>query len=197
MPSLLSKSKNGSLARIINLSSEGEMFFSDYDQACKLFDSSMKEKDYMGCLKTSFYTPFGAYSISKSCNILFARELRKRYENKLVAVSVHPGGINTDLSRYMNLSAALNFLKSVLKTGWIGITPILEDMKNIPQGAATTLRCVSLPDDEIVNGGYYFNCRLGDFRLKGVASKDTKGELAKKLWQLSQTLLDSKGFTIR
>ena len=66
------------------------------------------------------------------------------------------------------------------------------DVKSIPQGAATTVRCVSLNENEIIQGGYYFNCQDGSKTLRGPAIKDKDGKLAEKLWQLSEQLIESR-----
>lgn len=206
MPHMVSKEmkdkRNGSswMPHVINLASAAENLYpcKDFDKINDLFDTSLKENDYMGSLKSDMYSPIAAYSLSKSYNILFTRELSKRYGNKLIAVSLHPGAItSTELGRHMDFRAILDFLKNFFALGAFAvITSSLDEMKNMQQGAATTIRCVSMSDDEIVNGGYYVNCRLGDSRLKGIVSKDKKRELQSKLWKLSESLIQSKGFAI-
>merc|ERR1719387_2522680 len=50
------------------------------------------------------YTQWGAYSQSKLANVLFAKELDRRFKANAVnavAVSCHPGGVDTDLTRWV------------------------------------------------------------------------------------------------
>merc|ERR1711988_1836199 len=50
------------------------------------------------------YSPWGSYAISKAANILFANELQRRFDVagiRASAVSLHPGGVNTELGRYL------------------------------------------------------------------------------------------------
>src|ERR1700710_1288187 len=50
------------------------------------------------------YAKWEAYGQSKTANILFAKELVKRYGSKsLIAFSLHPGTIQTNLSRDIKL----------------------------------------------------------------------------------------------
>ena len=46
------------------------------------------------------YTPWVSYGQSKMANILFAKELNKRANGAYIAVSVHPGGIDTNLMQH-------------------------------------------------------------------------------------------------
>lgn len=73
------------------------------------------------------YTPIGAYNQSKLANILFANELDRRYRSQnLRALSLHPGGILTPLTRYLPSVDNIKADKVMYAT-----------MKSEPQGAAT------------------------------------------------------------
>src|SRR5271170_6603599 len=75
--------------RLVNLSSSGHRF-SNVD----LNDPNFE---------TTSYEPFVAYGRSKTANILFAVEFDRRHRDRGVrATAVHPGGIATELGRYMN-----------------------------------------------------------------------------------------------
>ncbi|KAK7931186.1 Short-chain dehydrogenase [Apiospora marii] len=75
------------------------------------------------------YTPLGAYDQSKLANILFANELDRRYRSKsLRALSIHPGGILTPLTRYLPTVDDIKADKAMYAT-----------LKSEPQGAATTV----------------------------------------------------------
>src|SRR6266550_6014727 len=74
--------------RLINLSSLGHRY-SNVDLADPNFERTA-------------YDPFVAYGRSKTANILFAVALHKRYRGRGVrAAAVHPGGIKTELGRYV------------------------------------------------------------------------------------------------
>eukprot|EP01084_Bolivina_argentea_P253181 425205_1 len=116
--------------------------------------NGIKRKD--GPLKAN-YSMMGwkNYGLSKTCNVLFAREFNRRYNKKgITAVSLHPGFIKTELGRYQNSIGSF-----VMSIGSIFA-------KSIPQGAATTIRCVSLSDDEICGGHYYKDCNEANDALR-------------------------------
>src|ERR1700685_2972715 len=74
--------------RLINLSSAGHRF-SNVDLEDPNFE-------------TTPYEPFVAYGRSKTANILLAVEFDRRHRDRGVrATAVHPGGIATELARYM------------------------------------------------------------------------------------------------
>ena len=76
------------------------------------------------------YKGWVAYGQSKMANLLFAKELARRFAGTArTANAVHPGVINTNLSR--NLGAPPWLLKAVFGLG------DLIFLKSIPQGAAT------------------------------------------------------------
>jgi len=141
------------------------------------------------------YSPWGNYGISKSSNILFAREYNRRYQSLGVSsVSLHPGVIPTDLSR--NLPS---WMASALKSRIA--RPFL---KTIEQGAATTVRCVSLSDSELQGGHYYKDCNEANadlqqqWRITSDYNKftDVKNEPPYLLWQLSVNLITKKNFPL-
>src|SRR6202171_838268 len=77
--------------RLINLSSSGHRY-SNVD----LEDPSFEHTPY---------EPFVAYGRSKTANILFAVAFDKRHRDRGVrAAAVHPGGIQTELARYLDAS---------------------------------------------------------------------------------------------
>jgi len=136
------------------------------------------------------------YGISKASNILFSREYNRRYQSQgITSVSLHPGVIPTDLSRNMP-----NWMAATLKSSLASVF-----LKSIPQGAATTVRCCSLKDDEIQGGHYYKDCNEADaqlqpqFRLTVDYNKLTDDQVANDqaqlLWQLSEKLITQKNFT--
>jgi len=142
------------------------------------------------------YSPWGNYGISKACNILFAREYNRRYQALgITSVSLHPGVIPTDLSRNMQ-----SWMSSALKSSFARLF-----LKTIPQGAATTVRCVSLKDDEIQGGHYYKDCNDGEgqvnqqFRTNNynqLKDDQVANDQAYLLWKLSEILITQKSLTL-
>src|ERR1700749_1295014 len=86
--------------RLVNLSSAGHRF-ADVD----LNDPNFAHTEY---------APFVAYGRSKTANILFAVEFDRRHKAQGIrATAVHPGGIQTELGRYMTDDMRAAMMKSV------------------------------------------------------------------------------------
>lgn len=120
------------------------------------------------------YTPWGAYGQSKIANLLFAKELARRFEGtKRTANALHPGVIPTPLSRHMN--------KAV--TSLMGVAAAVA-MKTVPQGAATQVFVATHPSVAGVSGTYFADCNVA-------APRRDAGdpELARKLWQVSEEIV--------
>lgn len=120
------------------------------------------------------YGGFKAYVQSKLANILFTRSLAKRLEGKsftqphrtfnssftvpilnegteVIATSLHPGGVRTEIWRNMFNSINIRGLIAILT-----YPLILVVMKDCVEGAQTTLHC-ALDDEEVPNRrGEYF-----------------------------------------
>lgn len=95
------------------------------------------------------YDRFRSYAETKLGNILFASELARRYPN-ILAVSLHPGVIRTELTRY---------LPSWMQLPMQLMTPLLHVVLKSPEeGAQTQLFATLAPRSELVNGGYYSDC---------------------------------------
>jgi len=138
------------------------------------------------------YGPWSIYGVSKACNILCARHLNTLYskeENGIYGVSVHPGVIPTELGRHMASAIQWTFKKF---EGWI--------LKTIPQGAATTVRCVCLKNEELNGGGrYYQDCNEREDKLRADLRLQTESKeqsMDAKLWELSEKLIIAKGFSM-
>ena len=103
-------------------------------------------------------------------------------------------GINH--SGHFDLKDLLNMIKYSCKDGLFSSKIKWEETKNITQGGVT-VRCVSIPEDEISNCNFYHNIRV-DERETGIASdkQDPNGVLSGKVWQLSKVLLEAKGHSI-
>ncbi|KAI4372601.1 hypothetical protein MLD38_010812 [Melastoma candidum] len=153
--------------RIVNLSSVGHRFA--YSEGIR-FD---KINDQHG------YNSIQAYGQSKLANVLHAKELSRRLKEEGVNITVnslHPGSIATNLFRYHSFinGLASSVGRLVLKT--------------IPQGAATTCYVALNPQVRGISGEYFADCNKAETSSHG---KDS--ELAKKLWEFSESLTNPRG----
>lgn len=113
------------------------------------------------------------YGQSKLANILFARELAKRYP-KILAVSVHPGAVNTELYR------------SVF-SGWMSpLTKLKGGFDTIETGAKNQLWAGTAKREDVANGEYYTPVAMsgqGSWKSQDMA-------LAAKLWEWTEKELE-------
>ncbi|XP_041353528.1 retinol dehydrogenase 13-like [Gigantopelta aegis] len=121
------------------------------------------------------YDPRAAYEQSKLANVLFTIELAKRLEGTGVTANcLHPGIVNTDLSRHMSIS------KSVVSGGIL--SPLKWFIMKTPiQGAQTTLFLAIDPSVEKVSGKYF-----SDMHVKDIALQAKDEAAAKRLWAISE-----------
>jgi len=120
------------------------------------------------------YTPWGHYGQSKLANLLFAKELARRFAGtRKTANAVHPGVIRTKLGRHMPGIARFTF-------GLVG--PLV--LKSVPQGAATEVYVAVHPGVATTSGAYFADANLATPR----ADADDPA-LAKKLWEVSESIV--------
>jgi NAD(P)-dependent dehydrogenase (short-subunit alcohol dehydrogenase family) len=130
------------------------------------------------------YDPWAAYSQSKTANILFAVEAAKRWAPDHIAVNaLNPGRIwGTGLSRHMDTPP-----DSFDPAGATGVS-----VKNVEQGAATSVLLAASPLVEGVTGKYFEDCReAGPYTpgvRRGVAAYAIDPANAARLWRLSLDL---------
>jgi NAD(P)-dependent dehydrogenase (short-subunit alcohol dehydrogenase family) len=170
--------------RLINLSSAGHRF-SNVDLEDPNFERTP-------------YDPFVAYGRSKTANILFAVAFDKRHRSRGVrAAAVHPGGVQTELSRHMGADATQKVVDHInQRMAAEGKGPF--QFKTIPQGAATSVwAAVVAPADE-VGGQYCENCHVGkivpdDVTItavsEGVRSYALDPKSAEALWKKSEEMV--------
>jgi NAD(P)-dependent dehydrogenase (short-subunit alcohol dehydrogenase family) len=143
------------------------------------------------------YDKWAAYGQSKSANSLFAVELDKRGQKDGVrAFAVHPGGILTDLLKYMTeeeLSAYGIYRENgVAKIP--DVTKVPERFKTIEEGAATTIWCAVSPQLNGKGGVYCEDCDIAAMvpadskLLSGVRPWAVDKAAAEALWILSEKL---------
>jgi WW domain-containing oxidoreductase len=147
--------------RVVMLSSEG------HKQAPKAgveLDNLNGQRDY-GDLKM--------YGQSKLANLLFAKELSRRFAGtKRTANAVHPGVIATNLGRHLGpvMRAAL----------WLAGPLVL---KSVEQGAATQVYAATHPSLRDVTGEYLASSNVATPREDA-----NDPELARKLWDASEKI---------
>jgi len=120
------------------------------------------------------YGDWANYGQSKIANLLFAKELARRFQGtRRTANAVHPGVIKTNLGRHMNPIAGVVF-------GIVG--PLV--LKSVPQGAATEVFVATHPSLAGVSGQYFADCNVAKPRADA-----EDAELAKKLWEVSEQIV--------
>ncbi|ORX64168.1 NAD(P)-binding protein [Basidiobolus meristosporus CBS 931.73] len=135
------------------------------------------------------YEKWQAYGQSKTAIILFTKELSNRYKSKgLVAFSLHPGVISTNLANHLNLADEFkeNFLDADGQP-WMSEEALKSlTWKTIPQGAATHI--VAAFDPSIVNqsGSYLEDAKVSNETARPYALDDSN---AQQLWKLSEDLV--------
>ncbi|XP_017769776.1 PREDICTED: retinol dehydrogenase 13-like [Nicrophorus vespilloides] len=157
---LLPKIIKSAPARIVNVSSLAHM-----NGKLDLDDINWEKRSY---------SAIGAYGQSKLCNILFTRQLAlKLKESGITGVTVyslHPGVINTELTRHLD-STYFQGLTRMFKAvgGWF--------MKTPEQGAQTTIHCAVSEEAGKETGLYYAECKPTSSTSAAENMED-----AKKLW---------------
>jgi NAD(P)-dependent dehydrogenase (short-subunit alcohol dehydrogenase family) len=147
------------------------------------------------------YEPFVAYGRSKTANILFAVAFDKRHRGRGVrAAAVHPGGIQTELGRYVDRSQMQKMVEQINQQLAAAGKPPFQ-FKTIPQGAATSVwAAVVAPADE-VGGRYCENCHPGkvvpdDVTItaisEGVRGYALDPQTAEALWKKSEELVGER-----
>ena len=125
------------------------------------FDNLTGERDY---------SPWKMYGQSKLANILFAKQLAKRFgSSKRTANAVHPGVIRTNLVRHIDNPDQM--LSSMT-------------LKTIPQGTATQCLVATHPELATTSGEYFADCQLKDTSHPHATNMD----LAEELWTRSEAI---------
>ncbi|KAI9478410.1 MAG: hypothetical protein EXX96DRAFT_247037 [Benjaminiella poitrasii] len=157
-------------SRIVNVSSIGHRF-------------PFKDLNLESISDPSKYNKTIHYSKSKTCNILFTRELAKRVEAKgiknVYVNSNHPGGVKTDLYRH------LTSLPERLASYFINLLLITPE-----DGALTQLYLSTSPkvEENNVKGQYYIPF-ASPSKPSGVAASE---DAPQKLWEFTENLLKEK-----
>ena len=122
--------------------------------------------DFNDLQAESHYSGFGAYKLSKLCNLLFTFELARRLQGTGVTVNaLHPGVVSTGIFR-----DTPGFVKLLVKA--FALSP--------EKGAGTMIHLASSPKVEGVSGKYFI--RKQEVRPSHHALDEAK---AQRLWDLS------------
>ena len=106
------------------------------------------------------YDPFVAYGRSKTANILFAVAFDQRHRARGVrATAVHPGGIQTELGRYMGREALQGLLDRINQQLVEAGQPPFQ-WKTIPQGAATSVWAGLIASADEIGARYCEDCHV-------------------------------------
>ena len=121
-------------------------------------------------MRTKSRTGLREYGVSKLCNILFTREMARRWAGSgVTGYALHPGVIATDIWR--SVPQPLRWLMT-------------RAMKTPETGAATTIRCATDPALANVNGRYFINEHEA---TPNRAAQDDG--LAARLWEESERMI--------
>jgi NAD(P)-dependent dehydrogenase (short-subunit alcohol dehydrogenase family) len=170
--------------RLINLSSSGHRY-SNVD----LDDPNFERTPY---------EPFVAYGRSKTANILFTVAFDRRHRSRGIrAAAVHPGGIQTELGRYVDPSRLEKIIEQLnQQLAAEGKAPF--QWKSIPQGAATSVWAGVVASADEIGGRYCENCHVGktvpdDATItavsEGVRGYALDAKNAEALWKKSEELV--------
>jgi NAD(P)-dependent dehydrogenase (short-subunit alcohol dehydrogenase family) len=170
--------------RLINLSSSGHRYAN-----VDLDDPNFERTPY---------EPFVAYGRSKTANILFAVEFDRRHRSRGIrGAAVHPGGIRTELDRYIDSSRLDKIVEEInQQLAAQGKGPF--QWKTIPQGAATSVWAGVVASADEIGGRYCENCHVGqivpdDVTItaisEGVRGYALDAKNAEALWKKSEELV--------
>jgi WW domain-containing oxidoreductase len=120
------------------------------------------------------YFSWTFYGQSKLANLLFARELGRRFAGTgRRATAVHPGVIQTNLGRHMGM---------IGNVGFAVLNPLV--FKTIPQGAATQTWAAAHPAAADLQGEYLADCNVARSSRYG-----GDPALAARLWDYTEEIL--------
>jgi NAD(P)-dependent dehydrogenase (short-subunit alcohol dehydrogenase family) len=136
------------------------------------FDNLSGEHGYKGWV---------AYGQSKIANLLFAKELSRRFAGtKKTANAIHPGVIATNLGRHLGMSSLISSLV------WGTANALF--LKTIPQGAATQCYVAANSKAATISGEYWADCNVAKARPEA-----DDPALAAKLWEVSEKIVAGLG----
>jgi NAD(P)-dependent dehydrogenase (short-subunit alcohol dehydrogenase family) len=169
-------------ARVVTLSSAGHQI-SDVD----IEDPNFERTPYQA---------FAAYGRSKTANILYAVALDSRLKGRGVrATSIHPGGIQTELSRHLTpelLGQLRDRISKMEKSQGREFR-----FKTVPQGSATSVWSGFVGTADAVGGHYCEDCHVCEINddtnsRVGVRSYALDLAHANDLWKKSEEMVNER-----
>lgn len=149
-------------ARVVNVASEAHRY-------------ARRGLDFDDLMATKRYRPFLTYARSKLANILFTRELARRFDGTgVTANSLHPGFVASNFAREGDTGALGNLAMIAGRPFAISAA----------KGAQTSVFLASSPFAEGVTGQYFAKSALA--KPAAAAEND---EAAAKLWSVSEQLV--------
>ncbi|GII00320.1 oxidoreductase [Planobispora takensis] len=115
------------------------------------------------------YSRFSSYGRSKLANLMFARELQRRAQGRLISVAVHPGTTMTGIVKFGPLTRPIAALGRLL-------------IQTPDKGAIPTLYAATSPD---VHGGEFIGPGPKELQPKPHALDE---EVTRRLWEESEKL---------
>lgn len=171
------KKANG--ARVINISSQGHQF-----APFNFEDPNFEKREYDTLI---------GYGQSKTAANLFSLELDHRARaHNVRAYSVHPGNTaGTDLAK--EASTELLHQIGLMDDEGNMIEDVVQSLKTVPQGAATTVWSATSSKLNNIGGVYCEDADIAELNLEegvstGVKPYSLDESYAKRLWQLSEEL---------
>ena len=155
--------------RIINLSSMAHAFFNFDKDIISILDNykELEKQYYTG----KYLDSLKLYSFEKTFILYGTFYLKNVFEEKnlnLKIASVHPGVVNTNFMRFLEDYPFFNLCFKIFYPFFVFFT------KNSIQGSQTQLFLSYVDYNELINGGYYSDCKL-----KNVSNNAKNKELNK------------------
>ena len=159
---LINLLKKSAPSRIINVSSMAHKWATMED-----FDNIGKEEKYSGSV---------GYGITKLANVVYTKELHRRYAtDHVTSYSLHPGAVMTEVGR--SLFEQYPFLETLATI----MDPVLRlFFKNSKEGAQTTICCAVQEGLEKFSGEYFTDCQVTKTTADG-----RNVSFGKRLWEFS------------
>lgn len=152
----------GDRARVVNVASAAHK-------------SARHGLDFDDLQSTRRYRSFTVYAKSKLANLLFTRELARRWNERGITVNaVHPGFVASDFGRDGDMSRVAGLAYPLIRV--FALTP--------EQGARTQVHVASAPEVEGVTGGYWAKSAPA---MPSAAARDDTA--AGRLWEVSEQLV--------
>jgi NAD(P)-dependent dehydrogenase (short-subunit alcohol dehydrogenase family) len=149
----------GDEARVVNVASTAHT-------------SARNGLDFDDLQSTRRYRSFSVYARSKLANVLFTRELARRWDDTgITANSLHPGFVASRFGRDGDTGGFTNMVFPLLKP--FALTP--------EQGAQTQVYVASAPELAGITGGYWAKCAPA---TPSAAAQDDAA--AARLWEVSE-----------